>query len=95
MCERFGEGQTNQYLEWIHDHPSGYVWNVRKSKLHRVDCRFVPTGRRTGRLDEQAGDTKARVSDVAPKLCALTKEEIMAKAPAAALEKNRCSICCP
>ena len=94
MCERFGKGQENAYLDWVRDNPSGYVWNVSHSKLHRADCQHIAEGTRTG-PDDGAVKTKARVSDVAPKLCALTKEEIMAKAPAAALEKNRCSSCCP
>jgi len=93
MFVKFGEGQHNEYLDWVRNNPTGYVWNRSHSRLHRADCRHVAEG--TKLSPDEKPKRKVRASKVTIKVCASTKEEMIANVVAAAKENNHCSLCDP
>ncbi len=94
MAETFGEGQLQEYVDWLDRHPAGYVWNASKSMLHRVRCptiqRFAYRPRPSDKPRKKVGASKRAV-----KVCAPTKKEVFSEVPEAKAVRGRCSVCNP
>jgi|GEM_PF-3810769 len=94
MAEPFGEGQLQEYVDWLDKNPADYVWNARRSMLHRVHCssiqRFAHRPRPGDKPRKKVGASKLR-----PKVCAPTKEELLSAIPEAGSAQARCSACEP
>ena len=96
MVERFGEGQLDEYVDWLDKHPTGYVWNESKSTLHLANCRHLRRfATRQSHGEERIVKKKVGAGKYAVKKCALTKEELLTELPEAKAEKARCSACDP
>ena len=87
MIIRFGDGQADEFVEWLEQNRNGFVWNANKATLHQVSCPI---------MDRYADrEKKAPASKYAIKYCASAKDELLAEFPAARSEKARCSTCNP
>ena len=93
------EQEDADYLQWITDHPDGYVVNAMPSLdpdylvLHRASCRSI---NRYPRMDENPGGFTERQYR---KLCSLSLAELEGHLRAKVVEPDpfsqQCTLCLP
>lgn len=88
MIAKFGKGDDKAYQKWLNSYPDGFIWNADHQCLHRASCRYMaPKAPVIG--------GKRRVSKIAPKHCAATKEELLNEYPNSRDPEHHCGLCTP